>query len=319
MLTLFSLPKPFRGNIDLIQHNAIISWMLLEPKPEIILIGDEEGTAEVSKKFGLRYIPQIEKNEFGTPLVNSILEIGQSNATNPLVCYINADIILTGDIIDAVIKLRSHFENEKYLLIGGKWDIDYFDPLEFKSPLWKDRLHRYLKANCRQASAFEYFIFPKDLKWDMPAFAVGRTCHDNWFIYKARKMGIPVIDGTKMITAVHQRHNYAHYLKRNQVPLESPEARNNLRLLGFWNNYTLVDAIYFLTFEGLIECRDIKRWLKRIKERSKMVFIYTNYLLKVRFYPYSYPLYIFYRGIIYFLKIIFKVGNAFKQIMIEQC
>jgi len=44
MLTLFALPKPFRGRNGIIQQNAIRSWTLLEPTPEIILFGDEFGT-----------------------------------------------------------------------------------------------------------------------------------------------------------------------------------------------------------------------------------------------------------------------------------
>lgn len=46
MLTIFSYPKPFKGHIDVIQRNAINSWTLLNPKPEIILACDEEGTKE---------------------------------------------------------------------------------------------------------------------------------------------------------------------------------------------------------------------------------------------------------------------------------
>ena len=65
MITLFTCPKPFRGHIGIIQRNAIKSWTLLKPKPEIILIGDEEGILEVCKELDLIHIPTIEKNEFG--------------------------------------------------------------------------------------------------------------------------------------------------------------------------------------------------------------------------------------------------------------
>ena len=51
MLTLFSTPKPFRGHIAVIQTNAIRSWLELEPACEVILFGDEEGTAEVAAAF----------------------------------------------------------------------------------------------------------------------------------------------------------------------------------------------------------------------------------------------------------------------------
>ena len=60
MLTLFAIPKAFRGEFNQIQRNAITSCTLLEPKPEIILLGDDEGTAEVAKEFGVRHVLGVE-------------------------------------------------------------------------------------------------------------------------------------------------------------------------------------------------------------------------------------------------------------------
>ncbi len=45
MFTLFSTPKPFRGEFARIQRNAMRSWVALRPRPEILIFGDEEGTA----------------------------------------------------------------------------------------------------------------------------------------------------------------------------------------------------------------------------------------------------------------------------------
>ena len=48
-LTFFSTPKPFtRPHIDLIQRNAIQSWLRAGEDVEVILIGEEEGLAEVA-------------------------------------------------------------------------------------------------------------------------------------------------------------------------------------------------------------------------------------------------------------------------------
>jgi len=72
MLTIFSVPKPFHGRIGVIQTNAIRSWVLLRPACEVILFGNEEGTAEIASRFGIRHIPDVERNEYGTPLVSSV-------------------------------------------------------------------------------------------------------------------------------------------------------------------------------------------------------------------------------------------------------
>jgi hypothetical protein len=47
MITLFSTPKPFVGHVGVIQRNAILSWQRLHPDVEIILVGEDAGTAEV--------------------------------------------------------------------------------------------------------------------------------------------------------------------------------------------------------------------------------------------------------------------------------
>ena len=56
MLTIFTIPKCFRGHISVIQRNAIRSWRMLRPECEIILFGDEEGMKEVAEEFGVRHI-----------------------------------------------------------------------------------------------------------------------------------------------------------------------------------------------------------------------------------------------------------------------
>jgi len=56
VITIFAMPKPFHGHIEIIQRNAIQSWMRLDPGVELILFGDEHGTAGVCKEFGLRHV-----------------------------------------------------------------------------------------------------------------------------------------------------------------------------------------------------------------------------------------------------------------------
>ena len=101
MITLFACPKLFHGHINIIQRNAIKSWTLLKPKPEIILLGIDKEVAEVCEEFGLIYIAGIDRNEYGTPLVNSIFQVAQERATYPIVCYINSDIILMSEFMRA--------------------------------------------------------------------------------------------------------------------------------------------------------------------------------------------------------------------------
>jgi hypothetical protein len=72
MLTLFAIPKHFRGHIATIQRNAIASWTRLNPRPEIMLFGNEDGAAETARELGLRHFPEVARNEFGTPLLGDL-------------------------------------------------------------------------------------------------------------------------------------------------------------------------------------------------------------------------------------------------------
>ncbi len=62
-LTIFTAPKPFTNpHINLIQRNAIQSWMQLEDV-EVILIGDEPGIPEAAREFGVRNVPDVARDE----------------------------------------------------------------------------------------------------------------------------------------------------------------------------------------------------------------------------------------------------------------
>lgn len=101
MLNIFSTPKPFKGLIKVIQTNAIRSWISLHPPCEVILFGNEEGTAEIASELGIRHIPDVERSEYGTPLISSLFRIAQSIGTHELMCYVNADIILMNDFMES--------------------------------------------------------------------------------------------------------------------------------------------------------------------------------------------------------------------------
>ncbi|UBF28445.1 hypothetical protein K9N68_11555 [Kovacikia minuta CCNUW1] len=120
MLTLFAIPKAFRGQINTIQRNAITSWTLLQPKPEIILLGDDAGTAEIAQELNLKHIPEVERNEFGTPLLSSLFELAQKTGKGPLFAYVNSDIILMGDFLQAVQRVPF----QRFMLTGQRWNLD---------------------------------------------------------------------------------------------------------------------------------------------------------------------------------------------------
>lgn len=262
-MTIFTTPKPFRGHIGVIQTNAIQSWLLLRPECEVILFGSEEGTAEVASKFGIRHIPEVGCNEYGTPLISSMFEIAQDVASHQIMCYVNADIILMNDFLPAIRQIQW----QSFLIIGRRWDIDLKEPIDFLNRDWEEHLKVYIAeaGTLHGISGLDYFVFPRAMYHDIPPFAVGRPGWDNWMVYKARHLKVPVIDATKAITAVHQNHDYLHHPMGENGVWKGPEARQNIELTGegvyaFQTDY----ATWILTPQGMKSALTIRHLYFRL-------------------------------------------------------
>lgn len=247
MLTIFSVPKPFCGDISVIQRNAIQSWLRLTPPCEVILFGNEEGTAQAVAELKVLHEPNLVCNEYGTPLVNDLFEKARRLATHNLVCYVNSDIILLSDFVKAVQRINF----KRFLMVGQRWDVDLKAPLDFEQPAWEALLHEYIArhGSIHPPLGSDYFVFPhNDDIGKIPPFAIGRPGWDNWLIHRAREFRIPVIDVTRVVTVIHQNHDYRHVFNQNSDMSEGPEADRNRELMGGYEcAFTLVDSTHIMT------------------------------------------------------------------------
>ena len=249
-LTLFALPKAFKGHIGVIQRNAISQWTRLRPKPEILLFGDEEGTAEMAREFGLRHFPDVNRNEYGTALLSDLFEKAHALASHNVLCYANADMMLLGDFMKAVQQVSSW--RDRFLMVGRRTNLDLDEPAIYESPGQEGRL-RTLASQRGQLgipAAVDYFVFPRALFPTIPEFAIGRMRWDNWMIWRARGLKVAVVDASAVILAVHQNHDYSHHPNGLQGVWRGEEARQNTRLAG-GGFCTIEDATYILRPDGI--------------------------------------------------------------------
>lgn len=236
MVSLFSVPKPFKDSYEIIQENAIQSWLLLDPVPEIILCGNECGISEICKKYNLIQIADIEKNSYGTPLLNDVFEKVSQLASFEILFYINSDIIVLPDFSKSLIMLLS-VQKSAFLLTGNRWNLDINKTLDFSND-WEKRLKNEIISKGKlNRPGIDYFIFRKSLFKAIPPFAIGRFSWDLWLAFEAHSLDCKVIDTTKTMMAIHQNHDYPHlgltkaYSKRNRVFLElDPEIQQNQKL-----------------------------------------------------------------------------------------
>ena len=264
-MTIFISPKGFdRAHIALIQTNAICSWKALGRDVDIVLIGDDPGVGEAADRLGVRYVGEVRRNESGTPLLSDIFDIARRTSDAPLLAYVNADIILFPEFVDVAKRVAER--EEKFLLVGQRWDLDQREPIEF-SEGWEARLKEEIRTRARRhpIGGSDYFIYPRACFERIPDFAIGRSGWDNWMFYEARRSGWKLINCSETIDIIHQDHDYGH-LPNGQSHYRLPESEKNVEIGGGKRTiFSLNDCDYVLT-NGCVPVPFPFSWQKLFRE-----------------------------------------------------
>jgi hypothetical protein len=239
VVTIFAIPKPFVGHIGVIQRNAIESWRRIRPRAEIILFGDERGIREAARECEAQWIGNVARNEFGTPRLDWVFSKARELASSEILCYVNGDIILPSDFANTIARVGFPI----FLMAGRRWDVDIEERLDFEKADWEGLLAEH--GRLHGPGGIDYFIFPRrSCLWRLPPFAVGRPGWDNWMIYRARSLRMPVVDATAAVRAIHQNHGYGHVSGATGDKWNGPEGERNKRLGEAF--LTLEHATHFL-------------------------------------------------------------------------
>ncbi len=277
MLTIFSTARRFEGIFGVIQRNALTSWTQLEPRPQIILFGDDAGTAEICAELGLTHVPDVETSDLGTPLVSDMFAQAQRLAIFDTCCFVNSDIVLFQELEQVVDAARARF-GRRYLVVGQRHDVDVPEELAF-APGWQDALQREARRDGKLRSEIflDYFIFPTGEFDELPPFAIGRSAYDNWLVWHAGDTGAAVIDATPFMMIVHQNHDYSHAGGMKAV-WEGPEAQRAHEMIGHWSRYHAVaHARHMFTPTGeIVRARGLKYRLARPRRVASHLLRFTR-------------------------------------------
>ena len=287
-ITIFTAPKPFNNpHINVIQRNAIRSWTKL-PEVDVLLMGEEAGMAAVAAEFGVRQVADVPCSENGLPLINGMFDRARQESAAPLLAYVNADIILLPDFVQAARRVAE--QTKAFLLVGQRWNLEVTELLDF-SHGYEERL----RERVRQAGelftlkASDYFVFPRELFTDVPPLLVGRAGWDNWMMYHGASQPWLAVDVTADVLCIHQNHDYAH-LPDGRPHFSLEESQVNIRLAGGRQfMYELIDVNQRLE-NGRLRPQKYRlaRWLHKIElvleppDRQGRLWTLTRWLRRFR-------------------------------------
>ncbi|MBW8012571.1 MAG: hypothetical protein FVQ83_15255 [Chloroflexi bacterium] len=265
LVTIFTAPKPFTNpHIALIQRNAIRSWVELGDSVEVFLVGEEDGMEQAAADYGVRHLTGVKRNHKGTPHLDSIFSLAREASDSTQMAIVNADIILTPDILEAAQQVADQAKN--FLLCGKRWDLNITEELEFNASWLPDLRQTVRDTGVRNHIGMDYFLFPRHIYQEIPNFVIGRPSWDNWMIYQAYKQGWLAVDATDSVMVVHQKHDY-HHLEGGKPPYGFEEGNRNIALAGgFSHAFLLIDVPRELK-DGRIQKKafDLRRLLHRIE------------------------------------------------------
>lgn len=229
--TLIALPKPFIGETAFLQETACKSWAAI-PNIEVVLMGDELGIEEICRKYDFIYCRNIEKTEFGTPILNDAFSKAKQISKSDTLIYINADIIIDPSIAEVIKKISF----SDYLLAGRRTDVQ---PWHKEQSAGLEEWKNYAEQSGRLVPLYssDFFVLPFSSKIfnNMPELVVGRKGWDNWIMFQARNLSLPLIDGTEGIRTIHRIHGYSHIKDaQNNVinPWDGKESRKQIESFG---------------------------------------------------------------------------------------
>eukprot|EP00958_Prasinococcus_capsulatus_P016493 scaffold1827_cov421-Prasinococcus_capsulatus_cf.AAC.7 len=156
--TIVTTAKPFAGSDAVNQRRAIMSWLRLDPKPRVLLLGNQEELKPICQELQVLSAP-VDTNAEGMPLFNHMVYIAMNQDTD-IAVLVNADIIFTSSMVAGLYRVQSRYSH--FLVTGARYDVPDGQNVEKENPLhsswWEyrksaaeiERLDDRLQAYARQ-------------------------------------------------------------------------------------------------------------------------------------------------------------------------
>lgn len=155
------------------------------------------------------------------PDLKCLLQRANAKTAAGLLCWLNADIVLTQSFSQAVDVVFSREKLGHALLVGQRTDFFFDGLVRFDEP-WEHRLAEVArkKGRLHKDWGVDYFVFRRNTlsKFNLPPFVVGAWRWDNYWLSEGIFSNeITVVDATPAVSAYHQDirlcGNYNHSVR----------------------------------------------------------------------------------------------------------
>ena len=92
--------------------------------------GNDAGVKEIADELGVQHLPNLKRNDLGTPMLDSVFQLAHQHASAPTMMYLNSDIILNRSI-EGMLDAIEGTAAKQFLAIGQRRDFDQNEPLNF--------------------------------------------------------------------------------------------------------------------------------------------------------------------------------------------
>ena len=157
MMTILTTFKPFVGQARVHQTNALSSWKALADDVEILVFGKPAIFAPSVEPFGARVVPGIPHAQDGRVRADTIFEFGRLHGKYDFQAYVNGDILLMRDFVNALHAIRF----PQFVMIGQRTDVDVRERLSFELASTHQSVEASLSRSGKLFSiwALDYFAY----------------------------------------------------------------------------------------------------------------------------------------------------------------
>ncbi|MEK8016659.1 MAG: glycosyltransferase, partial [Candidatus Parabeggiatoa sp.] len=223
----------------LMQWQAIKSWTLLNPKPDIFLLGNAPGVAAIANELGLYHLPNVDQNA-------SISEIAKwldRLINNTILVYINPSVILTESFTQTIQEVYKN--QEHFLLTGQSRTIQTEGVIDFNDNQWQHQLRVMADKQGMPQGQLQniYLVFTKQLLKQL--WVLDPNVESTWeqqLFYAALQKYYPIIDGSPIITAFLQTPKHSKWKVVDGLVIEGVPPDFELPpIVGENNDYTFIE------------------------------------------------------------------------------